>query len=839
MARRDWRSHKSLFVLYISCIAIGVAALVALQSFGKAVRVSVEEQSRDLLGADLVVKSRFPIAGDWVKDLENQMIAQASEKRFASMGNFVDNKKPARLIQVRAVSENYPLFGEVVTSPRGGVALLKPYECLVERALLIQYKAEVGDKIRLGQQVFSIKAGLESLPGESMMVAELSPRILIREVDLTSTGLMGFGSRVFYRENFAYGEKVQEKELLEQLAQEAGGEAIRYETVTQRQENINKVSQNLFHFLNLTSLMALVLGGIGIGSAIHVYISRRLRHAAVLRCLGAPLAQTFAVYLLQALLLGFGGGLLGVLGGLLIQFYLPEVIGQFFPVKIPFVISWASVVMGLVLGVVSTLLFSLNTLLRIRRVSPLESLRIDFDVKTEKGLLNFVIYALIVLSVLLFSVFSSSSIKVGLALGFGLIIVFALLLLSGKVFMYLIRRLVPHLLSYTWRQGLRNLFRPQNQTLVLVLSMGTGVFIIALLFLVRENLLYQVRRTEQDSNPNMVLFDIQYDQVSRVRQILENESLPIYQEVPIVDLRLRQLKGQKVEDLLAENRKRIKKKRIPLWTLMRSYRCTYRDQVLKTESLVEGEFESRFEGDYESERIPISVEEGLMEKLQLELGDHMTFELSGTELPCRISSIRRVEWMQMRPNFFVVFPDGVLNEAPQMTVMVSRTPSDEASARVQDLLTQEFNNISFLDLTLVLSTVNEILTKVGLAIRFMAGFSIFTGFFVLFTTLMLSQRQRLRENVLLKIIGATRKQVTQVQLAEFAFLAILSANAGVLPAYLANYLLGKYAFENTVPFNGSIWLGVNLGLLALTLLMGFFFCRGFYKKTSFEALQSE
>ena len=244
-------------------------------------------------------------------------------------------------------------------------------------------------------------------------------------------------------------------------------------------------------------------------------------------------------------------------------------------------------------------------------------------------------------------------------------------------------------------------------------------------------------------------------------------------------------------------------------------------------------------GDMEVDAIPISVEQGLMEKLKLNLGDTMTFELSGVELACVISSKRKVEWMQMRPNFFVVFPDGVLNEAPQMTVMVSRTPNDEVSARVQDRLSSQFSNISFLDLTLVLNTVSEILTKVGLAIRFMAAFSIFTGFFVLFTTLMLSQRQRLRENVLLKVIGATRSQVIKILLAEFCFLAVLSANAGVLPAYLANEILGRQIFENTMPFNGAIWLWVNVCLLLLTITMGFLFCRGFYKKSSLSVLQGD
>ena len=425
----------------------------------------------------------------------------------------------------------------------------------------------------------------------------------------------------------------------------------------------------------------------------------------------------------------------------------------------------------------------------------------------------------------------------GLLSGVTILIIILCLSLAARIFLFTIRKIFPSFLPFTYRQGLKNLFRPNNQTQILIISLGTGVFVISLLFLLRENLLYQVRKTTEDTNPNFVLFDIQHDQSKGLKSILNKAQVPILQEVPIIDLRLRKVNKTKVSELIQKNATLPPEKRIPSWALNRTYRCTYQNKILESEKLLYGDFIGHFDGDFEQERIPVSIESGMLEKLQIKLGDTVDFELSGIDLPCVITSVRDVEWMQMRPNFFFVFPSGPLNEAPQMQVIVSRSSDPESTNRLQTQINSTFPNISFLDLTLVIKTMTSLLDKLSLAIRFMAGFSILTGFIILTSTLKLSQNQRQKESVLLKILGASKKQTQKILLSEFTFLAIISTNTGCLIAYILNQLIGRYVFENTPPITLNVLLISNISLTFITIFIGLLNSKQIFASPSLETLR--
>ena len=356
-------------------------------------------------------------------------------------------------------------------------------------------------------------------------------------------------------------------------------------------------------------------------------------------------------------------------------------------------------------------------------------------------------------------------------------------------------------------------------------------------FLMRENLLYQVRKTAQENNPNFVLFDIQYDQANELKETLKNKNIPILQQVPIIDLRLRKLNGKTIDVILNENRSALPENKIPLWTLMRTYRCTYQNKILESEKLLNGSFTSKYDESTDSGPIPVSIEQRIMKRLKLKLGDTVEFELSGIEIPCIITSVREVEWMQMRPNFFFVFPDGPLNEAPQMQVIVSRAETDQDSIDLQKTLNKKFPNVSVIDLTLVIKTVTDLLDKLSLAVRFMAAFSIFTGLIILLSTLQLSQKQREREAALLKTLGASKSKIQTIMLSEFSSLALLSANAGCCLAYICSYLVANKIFDNTPSINLSMILYVNLGLLLLTIFTGLYNSKRFFQTETLSQLR--
>ncbi|MDD7984097.1 FtsX-like permease family protein [Lentisphaera marina] len=837
MAKREWHSQKKHLKLYLLCISIGIAALVSIHSLASSVRSSIDLQSRSLLGSDLSLKSRFKMDEAWLLEIEKKMGPSLAERRFAGMAKFLNSKQAPRLVQVRAISQGYPIYGEIKTTPLGGSELLQGKHCLVESSLLMQYKAKVGDKIQLGQSTFTIAAQIESLPGESGVLSELAPRILIPFQDIESTGLISFGSRVQYLEHYAFPEDIKQQELIGEIKAQAEMKSIRVETSMSRQERVRRLSTNLFSFLNFSAILALTLGAIGVGSAIHVYINKQLKSAAILKCMGAKKSQIFAVYILQIFLLGIIGSSLGVCLGIAIQLILPQAIQAFIPFEIQSQVNASSIILGLLAGTLITLLSSLPSLKKITLLNPLQGLRPETIQQNSSRGFNFIFYPICIISTLLLTTLSSHNTKTGIYSGITLIIIIFCLAVCAKVFLSIIRKTPISFMPFTFRQGLKNLFRPNNQTHTLIISLGTGVFVIALLFLLRENLLYQVRKTTQDTNPNFVLFDIQHDQSQDLKALLKKAQVPILQEVPIIDLRLRKVNGLEIKKIIQNNSSLPKEERIPHWTLSRTYRCTYQEQILDSEKLILGDFIGSFDGDFEQERIPVSIESGMMEKLKVKIGDTVDFELSGIELPCVITSVREVEWMQMRPNFFFVFPSGPLNEAPQMQVIVSRSEDPKSTNKLQTEINNQFPNISFLDLTLVIQTLTSLLDKLSIAIRFMAGFSILTGFVILISTLKLSQDQRQKESILLKILGASKKQTQLILLSEFTFLAIISTNVGCLIAYIINHLIGTFIFENSPPIQLSILLISNVALIIITLIIGLINSKKIFSSPSLEILR--
>jgi putative ABC transport system permease protein len=383
---------------------------------------------------------------------------------------------------------------------------------------------------------------------------------------------------------------------------------------------------------------------------------------------------------------------------------------------------------------------------------------------------------------------------------------------------------------------LANLYRPQNQTTVLMLALGLGTFLIVTLFLTQRTLLEQIRVTGGDGRPNLVLFDVQSDQVDGVKDLVESEGLPLMANEPIVTIRLHAVQGRTVADIRRDSTARS------TWAHEREYRVTYRDHLTESETLVAGEFVGQVQSNpfRTGEAVPISIEQEIAyEELNVGIGDTLTFDVQGRKLDAYVSSIRSVDWQRIGTNYFVVFPEGVLEAAPRMNVLLSRTSNEEQSARVQRRLVQEYPNVSAIDLSLVLSTVKDLFGRLSYVIRFMAAFSILTGLIVLAGAVVVSRYQRAEESVLLKTLGASRKTVLQIMTVEYLFLGVFAAITGILLALIAAWSLSYFVFEG--PFVVAPWalLGTFVVVVLLTIGIGLFNSRGLYDRPPMEVLRAE
>lgn len=838
MAWRDSRSSRRRLVLFSLSIVLGIAALVAIGSLGDNLQRAIDRQAKALLGADLVVFSRSAFPAEAETFLAGLGGEQARELNFTSMlalpAPEAGNVAATRLVQVRAMDGEFPFYGDFETVPADARARFRAGEgVIVEETVMVQFELSPGDRVRLGQAEFEVLGALRKIAGESPAFGMLAPRVMVPYERIGETELVQPGSLVRYRRYFAFAEGTDVEALVRDLRGRFRELRLGFDTVEERKRELGRTMGNINSFLRLVGFVALLLGGIGVASAIHVYVRGKLPTVAVLRCLGARARTAFAIYLVQGLALGLLGATVGAALGVAVQMALPALIAGMLPFEVEFGVSWPAVAKGMAAGVVIGLLFTLPPLLAVRRVSPLQAIRADYEEKRPKrDPLALATWAAIAGGVVLLALAQSTRWQIGLGFAAGIGVAFAALAGVAKTLAWAARRWMPRRLPYVWRQGLANLHRPNNRTVLLLLALGLGTFLVVTLALTRGTLLAQFEGAGAGDRPNLALFDIQDDQREDIEALLAEIGTPVAQQAPIVTMRLAALNGRRVEEILREGGSGI-----PAWTLRREYRATYRGELVPTERLTGGTWVSRVEPGVEP--VPISLEEGIARDLQLRLGDEMEFDVQGVPVRAVVASLRNVDWQRMQPNFFVVFPEGVLEPAPKFHMMVTRAATPQLSAEIQRRVVQRHPNVSALDLALLIETVDSIVSRVAQVVRVMALFTVATGVIVLAGAVLTGRFQRIRETVLLRTLGASRRQVQRIMIVEYTVLGLLAAATGIVLATAANAALAFFVFETTPAGPGWETLVTAVAVVAVTLVTGLLSNRGVCDHPPLQVLRQE
>ncbi len=835
MAWRDSRASRRRLLLFSLSIVLGIAALVAVGSLMDNLQRAIDEQAKGLLGADLAVQSRSALTPEAEQFLNELGGEQAREVMFASMIVFPTSNDQTRLVSLRALDGAYPFYGDFLTDPADAPARLAAggRVAVLEATLMAQFGLKPGDPVRIGETTFTVAGSLLSIPGESAAIAQLSPRVYFPLSELPATGLIGPGSLVRYKSYFKFAPEIDVEALVRDLRGRFRELRLGFDTVEERKRDLGRALENVYAFMSLVGFISLFLGAIGVASAIHVHVRQKIPTVAVLRCLGCSARQAFAVYLVQGLGIGICGAILGAAVGLGVQLILPSFLEGLLPFAVEFAVSWAAVGQGMVAGLIICLLFTLLPLLPVRRVSPLVAIRSSFAENTSgPDPARWTVYALIVGAVTVFALAQTRRWEHGVGFVVMLAVSFGVLAGLAKVVAWTARRYFPKRAPYVWRQGVANLHRPNNRTVLLLLALGLGTFLIVTLALTRATLVAQIENTGGGDRPNLLFFDIQDDQIEPLTAILAAEGAPVKASAPIVTMRVRSLKGRPVEEVLRDNVNRI-----PQWTLRREYRSTYRSELGASETLVAGEFIGTVPAG--TEVVPVSMEKGLADDMQLTLGDELEFDVQGVPVKARLTSVREVEWRRMEPNFFVVFPAGVLEGAPKFFVAATRVDDAGHSARIQRAVVRELPSVSAIDLTLILQTLDGVFAKVQLVVQIMAFFTVLTGVIVLAGAVLSGRFQRLRETVLLRTLGANRRQLVRIQLVEYAILGLLAAVVGCGLALVANWLLSAFVFETAGVFAPATLAFAVAAVMTITLLTGLLANRGVADHPPLEILRQE
>src|SRR5882762_2019470 len=841
LAWRESRTARRRLLLYMSSISLGVAALVAIDSFSANIIQSVKDQSRALMGGDISFNSSkpFPPAVDSLFDsLAHHGLSFARVTTFPSMA-VVPRTSGTRFTQVRGVSDNYPFYGNIVTEPAGRWSMLREGpNAIVDPSLLVSLNAKVGDTLKLGFGTFTIVAAIKDVPAAAGIAEMLGPRIFIPARYVAETQLLVFGSTAERTVLAKLPAGVDPDKFIKPFRKRLQDQQVRTRTVTETEAATADAIENLTSFIGIVGLVALLLGGIGVASGVRAFVARKIDTVAVLRCLGASSGQVLGIYVVQAAAMGLVGAAAGAALGVAVQFVLPRVLTDFLPIDVQVSLVPSAVLTGLTVGGWIALIFALRPLLALRNVSPLQTLRRDTDAEVLRmrwtDAPRIIVNASLVLSVVAIALARARTPRQAIAMSAATGVAILALAASAGLLSWAARKGLRKRWSYVVRQGVANLYRPGNQTRAVTLALGFGAFLVSTLYLVQNNILGRFTTAAAESRGNVVFFDVQQDQAAGLDSIVRGRGNDVVQLAPVVTMRIAAINGKRVTDMKPVSRGQPGGR--ASWALRREFRSTYREKPAASETIVAGKWFSDSAVKVVRDTGEISLEEGIASELNVKLGDIITWDVQGQEIPTRITSLRKVVWTRFEPNFFVVFAPPALKGAPNQYVLLAQV-KDTAVALLQREVVNRFPNVSSIDLTAIKRTVDKIVGKVSLAIRFMALFSLAVAIPVLFSAVSATRRERVREGVLLKTLGATRGQIARILLAEYSLLGLMGGLTGMLLSLAGGWAVVRYIFKT--PFAPAMTpvVGIAAAIVGLTLLIGLLAGRDVFKETPIAALR--
>ena len=806
MAWRDSRSQRLRLVVFSLAIVSGIAALTAIHSLKASVERGIAVEAKALLGSDLRVSSRKEIGANEIEKLTGMASQVSRETSFPSMMRFLPDGG-ARLMQVRGIAGGYPFYGKVETRPVDAWNKLRDGGgVLVEPAILDQFSAQIGDEVELGGIRLRILGLVDKPAPRGNRFSGFAPEVYVNLADIERSGLLTQNSMAGYQVHLKLSGGQASRVLKERVRDEFPDTRWRLETPEDRRENLGDALDNFQKFLGLIALTSLALGAIGVAGAVHAHVTRRIQTIGILRCLGCPGYMAFGIYFAQAMALGLLGAILGAGLGIVMQMGLLVALDDELPISVAPSPEWKIALQTTATGFAVCCGFALLPLMRIREISPAVTLRSGGSLKGG-FLRSLPIYALLVGLLVMVAYGNDPNWKRALAMVGGLTVAFLALVAVARGLMEVSRRVLAPRWPYLIRQGVSNLHRPGNQTLLFLLSLGLGTFLLVTILSAGKLLNGRLNIQQSEESPNLYLIDVQPDQVAGVEAVLEAKELPVMESVPMVTMRVQSINGVEVGEATG----------VPRWVARREFRSTYRDSLNFTETLIAGELAS--ERANPNGIVALSLEEKIAKDLKVGIGDEVTMDVQGILIRTKVTSIRRVDWSRFNLNFFMVFPPGVLEDAPGVNVVTTRTPTPAASGELQRELAGQFANVTAIDLTLILETVRDLLAKISTVITILAGFTVLAGLPILIGTLLNGRDVRLKESVLLRTLGASAKQVRIILVIEYASLGLLSALSGILLAVVANGVLATFIFKAS-PWPDAALLLAAFGTVTMIAVLG-------------------
>ncbi len=806
LARRDLRSGWRSFRLALIGLALGVATIAGVGSFGAGLVEGLRENGRVILGGDLALQSTMielaPEQEAWLS--ERAALSKTSDLNAMAKGP----ERPALLVSLRAVDNLWPLYGEAELDPPMAVEAALETDgdvsgAIADRSFLERMDLEVGDTFTLGEGTFRIAAEILSEPDKASAPFQLGPRVIVSQAALDASGLAGPGSLVRYLSRLLLDEGIAVDETVTQLRETFAETGWRIRTHEDANPSLRRFLERLRMFITLVGLAALLIGGIGIASAVSTYLEKKTGTVAILKSLGGPSRLIFTTYLLEV---GAMAGL-GVIGGLIAGGILPPLVGDLvrnaLPVPVDAGLYPKPLLLAAAYGLLTAIVFALLPLARTRDIPPAALFRERSGDQggTARGRDRLVTAGLVAL-------------LAGLAVGASRDHLLAAFFIAGAAAALLLFRVAaiaimaaasalgrPRWLSL--RMALTGLYRPVTATPAVTVAFGIGLTVLTAVAGVQANLRHEIGRSLPEDAPAFFFIDIQPDQIGPFRTLAQAmEGVHDVQSVPSLRGRITVINGVPVNEAVISSDVR--------WAVDSDRGVTYAATAPEGSDLHAGEW---WPENYNGPPL-VSFDAEIAAGFGLEVGDTLTVNVLGREITAEVANLRQIDWTTMGINFTLVYAPGPLDRAPH-THIATVYADREVESDLRGSVAAAFPNVSAIGVRDVLSDVLVILGRIDAAIGGIAALTLVAGVIVLAESVAAAQRRRLYDAVVMKVLGATRGLLARVFTLEHLILGLaasaLALSAGTTAAWaVVHFVLGT---TWTMP-----WLPIlSIGAIALTV----------------------
>ncbi len=824
MAARELRASSRQLLFFFVSIAVGVGAMISLGSVIQSVRAALMKESKGITAADLLIWTERPYSDNARYIVDEKLekhgaLATMRSVESTAMARPEDaSRKATTMVELRAVEEAFPFYGRMELAGGGPYShdLLKGRGALVRPELLTRLGVRVGERIRIGEASFEIRGVVVREAGRSLSMFTMGPRVFIDYADLETTGLLDYASRI-RRQILVRVEEDKLQELVWDLEGALANEFVRVRSYKEAGDQLARRLSRGESYLSLAGFVILILGGVGVWSVVRVFVAQKLKSIAVLKCVGATTRQVLAIYVVQVLALSVAGCALGLALARLVVAWIP--VGLGLDVKdVEYGLTASSVVQGIAIGLLVSILFSLLPLLHVRLVRPLWLLRPESvqPVPRRRSLrerlarldrMQLGAGVILVLALVGVASWQAESLRIGAYVSATFVGLSVALHFTGSL---LIRAVAPLSRSsyFPLRHAVLNVSRPGNQTRVILLAVGVGFCFVLAIRGIQANLLEQFAVELREDAPDLFFLDIQADQKDLLEERAQRLGAPTVKLVPVLRGRVVRVEGRTL------NLQTYKEVRERDW-LGREYTLTYRNHLEDNERILEG---ALWPESHSSEP-EVSIEESLKESFGMEVGDVVTFDIMGRQLAARVTSVREVEWADARNGgFMFVFRPGGLEGVPNSYAGFVKGPSDPMErARFQSDLVEDFHNVSIVDLRDILDDLAQVVDRVSLAITVVGSVALLSGGLILLGSVAMTKYQRSYETAIFRTLGASRRRVAAMMVLEYGTLGAIAGTIGALGAQVLTFLLSERVLS--IPFRPHVLTHAG-AILAAALAVG-------------------